>query len=199
MILVLTSANDRTADRVVAELTCRGEAVNRFDLADFPVHLTANAEMHGELGWRGWLKTQSGQVSLDRVKSIYYRRPTSFVFPDDVIGSDLTFAVAEARRGLGGLFFSIATRWVNHPGRVADAEFKPAQLSAAASCGLTTPRTLLTSDPDQARTFCQTVKRGVVYTRVHQTHIWTGGSIIPHSATNRSSYPRVYPMEFWPT
>lgn len=177
MILVLTSADDRTADRVVAELICRGEAVNRFDVADFPVHLTVNAELYGEPGWRGWVKTQSGQVSLDRVKSIYYRRPTGFVFPDDVIGSDLAFAIAEARRGFGGLFFSLATRWVNHPGRVADAEFKPAQLSAAASCGLTTPRTLLTSDPDQARIFCQAVEQGVVYKPLSAANIVTGDEL----------------------
>ncbi len=62
MILVLTSANDRTADRVVAELSCRGEAVRRFDVADFPCHVTVNAELHGEFGWRGWVKTQDGHI-----------------------------------------------------------------------------------------------------------------------------------------
>ncbi len=107
------------------------------------------------------------------MKSIYCRRPTGFIFPDDVTGSDLAFATAEARRGFGGLFFSLATRWVNHPGRVADAEFKPAQLSAAASCGLTAPRTLLTSDPDQARIFCQAAKQGVVYKPLSAANIVT--------------------------
>lgn len=137
MILVLTSANDRTADRVAAELARRGEAVSRFDVADFPCHVTVNAELRGELGWRGWVKTGDGHIPLDGVKSIYYRRPTGFVFPDDVTGSDLTFATAEARRGFGGLFFSLATRWVNHPGRVADAdlrvEFRP-QTSTTLTC-----------------------------------------------------------------
>jgi ATP-grasp ribosomal peptide maturase len=162
-ILVLTSDNDRTADRVVAELGRRGEAVNRFDVADFPRRVTVNAELHDEIGWHGWVKTEHGQVALDHVKSIYYRRPTSFIFPDDVVGSDLAFAAAEARRELGGLLFSLSTRWVNHPSSVADADFKPAQLHAAAHCGLKTPRTLLTSDKEQARIFCQTMKQGIVY------------------------------------
>ncbi|MGH3695247.1 MAG: MvdC/MvdD family ATP grasp protein [Pseudonocardiaceae bacterium] len=177
MILVLTSANDRTADRVVAELSRRDEVVSRFDVADFPVHLTVNAELHDKPDWQGWLTTRSGRVSLDRVKSIYYRRPTGFLFPNDVTGSDLTFATAEARRGLGGLFFSLPTRWINHPSRVADAEFKPAQLSAAASCGLTTPRTLLTNDPDQARIFCQTAEKGVVYKPLSAANIVTGDEL----------------------
>ncbi len=177
MILVLTSTDDRTADRVVAELVRRGETVHRFDVADFPCRVTINAELQGQLGWRGWVKTDDGQIPLDQVRSIYYRRPTSFIFPDDVVGSDLAFAAAEARRGFGGLFFSLVTRWVNHPGRVADAEFKPAQLHVAASCGLTIPRTLLTSDPDQARMFCQTVEQGIVYKPLSAANIVTGDEL----------------------
>ncbi len=177
MILVLTSGNDRTADRIVAELGRRGEAVNRFDVADFPRRITVNAELQDEFGWHGWVRTENGQIPLGQVKSIYYRRPTSFIFPDDVVGSDLAFAAAEARRGFGGLLFSLPTRWVNHPGRVADAEFKPAQLHAAAGCGLTTPRTLLTSDPDQARIFCQTAKEGIVYKPLSAANIVSGDEV----------------------
>ncbi|MGH3888629.1 MAG: MvdC/MvdD family ATP grasp protein [Pseudonocardiaceae bacterium] len=177
MILILTSDNDRTADRVIAELGRRGEAVSRFDVADFPRRLTINAELEGEFGWRGWAKTADGQIPLDQVKSIYYRRPTSFIFPDDVLDSDLAFAAAEARRGFGGLLFSLPTRWVNHPGRVADAEFKPVQLHAAAGCGLTTPRTLLTNDPNQARIFCQAVEQGIVYKPLSASNIVTDDEV----------------------
>lgn len=151
--------------------------MSRFDVADFPRRVTINAELQDEIGWRGWFETESGRILLDQVKSIYYRRPTSFIFPDDVVGGDLTFAAAEARRGFGGLLFSLPTRWVNHPASVADAEFKPAQLHAAASCGLTTPRTLLTSDPDQARLFCQTVEKGIVYKPLSAANIVTDDEV----------------------
>jgi ATP-grasp ribosomal peptide maturase len=176
-ILALTSDNDRTADRVVAELGRRGEAVSRFDVADFPRRVTINAELQDEVGWRGWVETEDGQIPLDQLKSIYYRRPTSFVFPDEIVGSDLAFAAAEARRGFGGLLFSLPTRWVNHPASVADAEFKPAQLQAAASCCLTTPRTLLTSDPDQARIFCQAMEHGAVYKPLSAANIVTDDEV----------------------
>jgi hypothetical protein len=151
MILVLTSYSDRTADRVVAELTRRGEAVERLDTADFPRSIAVNVMMENQSGWNGWLQTERGQIQVDDIGAIYYRRPTNFLFPDDVTGSDLAFAAAEARRGFGVLLFSLRTRWVNHPARIADAEFKPAQLRVAADCGLTVPRTLLTSDPDERR------------------------------------------------
>lgn len=151
--------------------------MSRFDVADFPRRVTINAELQDEAGWRGWVETEDGQIPLDQVKSIYYRRPTSFVFPDGIVGSDLAFAAAEARRGLGGLLFSLPTRWVNHPASVADAEFKPAQLHAAASCCLTTPRTLLTSDPDQARIFCHTLEQGVVYKPLSAANIVTDDEV----------------------
>ncbi|MGH4016513.1 MAG: ATP-grasp ribosomal peptide maturase [Gemmatimonadales bacterium] len=177
MILVLTSDNDRTADRVVAEIARRGAAVGRLDTADFPCRITINAMLQDEFGWHGWMETEIGQIRLDKIRAIYYRRPTSFLFPDDVTGSDLTFAAAEARRGFGGLLFSLRARWVNHPGRVADAEFKPTQLYVAAGCGLTVPRTLLTSDLGQAKIFCETAEKGVVYKPLSAANIVKGDDV----------------------
>lgn len=177
MILVLTSDNDRTADRVVAEIERRGDAVSRFDTADFPCRVTINAVLRDDRGWQGWVNTTQGRIRLETVRAVYYRRPTGFSFPENITGSELTFAAAEARRGLGGLLFSLPTRWVNHPARVADAEFKPAQLRVAAGCGLETPRTLLTSDPDEARRFCETTETGVVYKPLSAANIVTGDDV----------------------
>jgi ATP-grasp ribosomal peptide maturase len=177
MILVLTNDNDRTADRVVAEIAQRGEAVSRFDTADFPCRVTVNAVLQDKFGWQGWIQTEHGHIRLDEVKAVYYRRPTSFAFPESFTNDDLRFASAETRRGFGGLLFSLSTRWINHPSRVADAEFKPTQLRTAVSCGLTVPRTLLTSDPDQARIFCESTERGVVYKPLSATNIVTADDV----------------------
>jgi ATP-grasp ribosomal peptide maturase len=166
VILVLTSDNDRTADRVVDELRRRRASVQRFDLADFPRCVRVSARTladGGPTGWTGWIDTGELRVPWDEVTSVYYRRPTGFVFPDNVVGSDLVFATAEARRGLGGLLLSLPVRWVNNPAKVADAEFKPAQLAVAAACHMIVPRTLLTNDPDQARAFCAEIGGAIVY------------------------------------
>ncbi|MFJ3904762.1 hypothetical protein [Streptomyces sp. NPDC090025] len=42
---------------------------------------------------------------------------------------------------------------INHPSRDAAANYKPVQLAAAARCGLDVPRSVITSDPEHARTF----------------------------------------------
>lgn len=177
MILVLTSANDRTADRVVAEIQRRGRAVSRFDLADFPRSVSVTAQLGDGLDWCGSMTTEGGPISLADLQAVYYRRPTRFVFPGEISESDLAFATAEARRGLGGLLLAVPCRWVNNPSNVADAEFKPFQLAAAAACGLAVPRTLLTNDPDQARDFCSTLRRGAVYKPLSAANIVTGDEV----------------------
>ncbi|MGH3912382.1 MAG: MvdC/MvdD family ATP grasp protein, partial [Pseudonocardiaceae bacterium] len=88
MILILTSDNDLTADRVVTEIARRGEAVSRLDTADFPCSITVNAVLQDELGWHGWVETEHGQIQVNKIQSVYYRRPTGFLFPVDVTGSD---------------------------------------------------------------------------------------------------------------
>jgi len=47
--------------------------------------------------------------------------------------------------------------------RIADAESKPAQMQRAVACGFRIPRTLITNDPSQVRTFAEDVGSPLVY------------------------------------
>lgn len=85
-------------------------------------------------------------VELDAIRSVYYRRPTQFVFPDQVSQPDALLAAAEARHGLGGTLAALDALWINDPSLAARAEYKPLQLRVAADAGLTLPPTLVTSD-----------------------------------------------------
>jgi glutathione synthase/RimK-type ligase-like ATP-grasp enzyme len=58
---------------------------------------------------------------------------------------------------------SLPCRWVNHPSRVADAEYKPLQLVAAARAGLRVPETVITNEPSAARAFAARTGGPVVY------------------------------------
>jgi hypothetical protein len=146
-VLVLTERLDPTADLVVTELTDRGVPVVRFDTADFPTRLAVSATFDGR--WTGTLRTGSRELRLERV------------LPEGLDAVDRAWAGLEARVGLGGLLATIPT-WLNHPSRIGSAEYKPGQLVAAAAAGLTTPRSLLTNEPAQARRFAAT-HEAVVY------------------------------------
>nr|BFF01753.1 ATP-grasp ribosomal peptide maturase [Streptoalloteichus tenebrarius] len=99
-------------------------------------------------------------MSLAEVTAVYYRRPTGFRFPDHLTGEVRRFAAREARHGLGALVLSLpGVLWVNHPSKVADAEFKVTQLRIAAEVGMRVPRTLVTNRATDVRAFARTVSR----------------------------------------
>lgn len=162
-ILVLTRPNDGTAGGVVAELERRGMAVVRCDVGEFPSNITMAAALAARQSWNGLLSIAGRSVSLDEIQAIYYRRPTGFQLPDHLSPEQQRFAKGEARRGLGGLLLALPVRWVSHPSRVADAEFKPFQLQVAAACGLRVPRTLLTNDAARVREFEEQLAGSILY------------------------------------
>ncbi len=153
-VLVLAERTDTTADLVVRELNERGAVVFRCDAAEFPTTLSLSAHLDlGDARWRGRLRTAHRAVALEDVTGVYFRRPTLFRLPEQMSAAERRFAAVEAKMGLGGVLMSLPCRWVNHPSRIADAEYKPLQLVAAARTGLRVPATLVTNDPGSARGF----------------------------------------------
>ncbi|ADI10701.1 hypothetical protein SBI_07581 [Streptomyces bingchenggensis BCW-1] len=151
-VLVVTNLDDPTTDLVIEELHGRGVPVVRFDSGDFPATLSFAASITSQ-GIQGTLCTPSRTVDLSRVRSLYYRRPSGFAFPH-LDEQAARFAVTQARYGLGGVLAALpGCRYVNHPHRIGDAEFKPSGLAAAAKVGFRIPPTLLSSEPDAARAF----------------------------------------------
>jgi ATP-grasp ribosomal peptide maturase len=163
-VLVLTERTDTTADLVVRELNDRGAAVFRCDIAEFPTTLSLSARLDpGDARWRGRLRTAHRAVALEDITGVYFRRPTPFRLPEAMTAGERRFAAVEAKMGLGGVLMSLPCRWVNHPSRIADAEYKPLQLVAAARAGLRVPATVVTNDPSSARDFAIRVSGRVVY------------------------------------
>lgn len=158
-VVVISHWFDPTADHVVHELNRRGVPVFRFDTADFPARLSATAVLGGGAGdcaWTGSLRTPERQVGLGEVSGILYRRPTVFCFPRAMDQAARPWATQEARIGFGGLLAGM-DRWLNHPHRIASAEYKPVQLQQAQRCGLAVPRSMITNDPAAARAFCDQI------------------------------------------
>jgi hypothetical protein len=53
VIIVLSSTDDQTADRVESELGRRSARYARVDLSDFPQRITASARLDGSGCWIG--------------------------------------------------------------------------------------------------------------------------------------------------
>src|SRR5262249_39589241 len=112
------------------------------------------------------------------IGSVYYRRPTRFRLPEGLSDGDAIFAAVEARLGLGGVLAALDARWVNHPARVAVAEYKPLQLRYAAKAGLRVPRTLITNDHGAAVAFAEKIDGPVVCKTLSSLVLSEGGT--PH-------------------
>ncbi len=146
-VLVLAEELDTTADGVVRGLTQRGVPVVRLDLSWFPQRLTLDAEFHDGT-WRGCLRTEYHEVDLASVRSVWVRTPSSFRMPEGMSAVERDFAKREAKLGVGGVLLALPdVLWVNRPDLAATAVYRPVQLAAAARCGLTVPRTLVSNDP----------------------------------------------------
>lgn len=151
-VLVVADGTDATADRVCAVLDAWGAEVWRFDTAEFPGRVDLRAELDS-LGWRGVLARGNDRLDLERVRSVYVRRPRPFEVPAHLSTAERWHAATESRYGLGGCLASLPVPYLNHPSRAADAAYKPRQLHDLRSCGLSVPPTLITNSPDAVRAF----------------------------------------------
>lgn len=193
-VLVLTGADDPTADAVIDEITRRGAAVARHDLGDFPVR-TQFWAAHGENGWSGRIAGPDLTTDLDDIGSVYYHRPTRFTFPAGMSPADRAYAEAEARLGMGGVLAALRCRWVNHPHDIARAEWKPLQLETARRCGISTPRTLISNDHSEAVKFAGQIGGPIVCKTLSSTvlaenglHRITYTTLVDPSAISESSF-----------
>ncbi|MEV7034072.1 ATP-grasp ribosomal peptide maturase [Streptomyces sp. NPDC093272] len=166
VVLVLTSLEDVTADRVIEALSERGAAVVRVDPADVGPDLVFGFRLGQGRGsiWGGPLRTASRVVDVEAVTAVYCRRPTPYTARFRKLPrQSREFAVAEARHGLGGVLHGLRDAlYVNHPSAATRADFKPAQLQRFAALGLRIPATLVTNDVEEARKFAAEHER-VVY------------------------------------
>jgi ATP-grasp ribosomal peptide maturase len=160
-VLVLSAPEDATADLVESRLKDRKVPVVPMDTGDFPTRMRLDARNDAGC-WTGTLRTASTSVRLEGVRSVYYRRPTRFRLPPGLVSGDTAFALTEAKLGVGGVLTSLAVTWVNHPARMAHAEYKPIQLAVADQLGLAVPRTLVTNDVDAVRSFARAIGRPIV-------------------------------------
>lgn len=100
-VLVISDYGDETVHAVIEQLHRWNATVIHMDIGDFPHQVAIAATITGRQ-WRGKLVTSESTLELEEVGSVYYRRPTQFVFPDNMSAVDAIFAAAEARQGLGG-------------------------------------------------------------------------------------------------
>lgn len=183
-VVILAEERDISADQMVCALRDLDVPVFRVDTARFPAQLSFNAELRGG-NWDGELRTPHRTVELAAVRSIWFRSPTTFQFPRELSATERRHAHTEAKLGLGGVLASLPVLWVNHPSRLADASYKPAQLAAAAQHGLHVPPTLVTNEEHAVRRFATESEGGQILTKM------LGASSITEEGSRKIAFTRL--------
>ncbi|MBM4794169.1 ATP-grasp ribosomal peptide maturase [Streptomyces sioyaensis] len=204
-VLVVTEADDVTADMVITELNRRNVPVVRVNPSDIGAGLTVSARF----GTRpapvaGRVRTPSRTADLTHVRAVYWRRPHWPTFPD-LSDDDARFAAAQVRYGLGGTLYALdcaldGPLWVNHPLHNAAADYKPAQLAVAQRLGFTVPPTLVANDPSEAREFIaahgQVIYKTLRWTPYERDGVPVTGWADPVTAAEIDDSVRVAPHLF---
>jgi glutathione synthase/RimK-type ligase-like ATP-grasp enzyme len=153
-ILVLASHDDEHATVVAREINRLGGAAEIVDLSAFPEHVRLSMHYDCCGGREFALELPGGHRNVGDFGSVWWRRPqTPLVSSDITRPTHRLFAVNEAQEALYGLWHTLDAFWVNDPSRDLVAHRKPFQLQVAQDVGLRVPVTLITNDPDEARSF----------------------------------------------
>ncbi|MGW2255416.1 MvdC/MvdD family ATP grasp protein [Kitasatospora sp. NPDC001660] len=189
-VLVITHDLDPTADYVLRELNTRSVPFWRTDIADFPQRMTMTAELRPDGAWAGTLAGALRGVDLSELRSVWWRKPTAFRFPDTMSSPEQRFALSQAKRAFSGVLGSLPqVLWVNRPERNADCT-KPAQLTAGAEARLPVPATLITNDPAAVSDFAHRCG-GRIVTKV------LGGLIHTENGRRGQIYTTRVPADRW--
>jgi glutathione synthase/RimK-type ligase-like ATP-grasp enzyme len=173
MILVVSSMNDAHADEVLAHLIGQGSATRLLDLSLLPVRMSVTGRYpvsDADASPTFSLRFPDGDLlDLADVSAVWWRRPQPYQVSPDIGAAHRDFAMSETRTAMAGILQSTECLWVNDPVRDSAAQHKPWQLAVARQVGLHIPETLITNDPDEARSFWAAHAPHVVYKPFRQT------------------------------
>ncbi|MBF6170926.1 MvdC/MvdD family ATP grasp protein [Nocardia blacklockiae] len=160
-VLIVTETDDLHADAMTATLRKHhGLSPIRLDMREFP-----RVSGSFRLDRAGTARSLSHVVGLDDVTAVWWRRPHRCVVPGGVRSADDDYRQAECDGFLQGLLWSIPAVWVNDPSADRTATRKIVQLETARRSGFAIPETLITNDPDEARSFVDSRPGPVVFKR----------------------------------
>ena len=167
-VLILTGEHDAHADLMVQVLQRKGISVFRFDPVDIPSRACLSANWSKNASWSS-ISSDRRTVDLDRMTSVWLRRPTPWAPRPTSQDSTIEFIRAERDQAIAGLWMNMKAFWVNDFISERTAATKPHQLTVASEMGFIVPRTLLTNDASEVLHFYKECHGDVVYKTLSST------------------------------
>jgi glutathione synthase/RimK-type ligase-like ATP-grasp enzyme len=150
VILILTESVDEHADDVAAKLQERGRKHVRFDPGLLPAEAQISVACDARGSFTRTLRFGGGNVDLDDVRVVWYRRPRPPVAHAELRDPSVRrFVAEECQEVASDLFHGIQAPWLPGPPHIVRrAEHKILQLQLASRLGFELPPTLVTNRPE---------------------------------------------------
>jgi glutathione synthase/RimK-type ligase-like ATP-grasp enzyme len=190
MILIITSKQDGHIGAVSRYLDTAGVPWVRLNTEDFATNVELSvspASGSGKLALRDSGKT----IDLEDVRAVWFRKPEPVSVSHflDLDPGALDYVEAEFTEILLGLYSLLNhVPWINDPFKTRIAHRKMLQLRVAAKVGFTTPRTVITNNPETALAFAKCLQGDVAIKSLGAivvTEEHTGGEAIQYGLFTR--------------
>lgn len=161
-VLILSSKDDAHAVCVQTHLNQLGVEPIFWRFENFIQGGQLNFEIADQCG-QFTIKLDGKLIDLRSFDAIWFRRPGPLIsrnFPEPWVAK---FIEVEARQALMGMLYGLHSLWVNYPPRDTTAMLKLFQLQVAKNVGLKIPETIVTNEPDIARSFYDKFEGLVIY------------------------------------
>lgn len=120
-------------------------------------------------GKRVFKFVQDGKsIDISSFTSIWFRRPGAVKAKQFFEPWVSTVVETEAHQALQGMLYSLPCLWVNYPARHKAASLKLFQLEVARNLGLSIPETIVTNEPEIAKSFYDKLNGQVIYKLVSE-------------------------------
>lgn len=163
-VLILTSPAEVHSFAVKEGLQRKGVEVDLWHTPDFPTLQAGSLWFEGDQnGWE--VIGPDLEIRDTTITSLWVRRPTGPVLPDQLDPADREFALRESTLFARSLYRVAGSQafWVNPLEGQRRANLKAQQLLAASKAGFKIPRTLCSNDPARIREFLRSNQGGVIY------------------------------------
>jgi len=141
-VLIVSTAVDSATDAVVESLAKLGVSHRRINTEDLPFFRGITLDYQN--GITASIRFDEQSIAPT---SVWYRRLRSPARPESMDPGIYDFCLRENRAALVGGLLSQNARWMSHPSRIWQAEFKPYQLQVAREVGLRIPKTIVSNVP----------------------------------------------------
>lgn len=171
-ILICSDGGDVHTRAVMSGLGALGESAVLWQPGEFPADQAVSIAFDAS-GVRHHIDGKKGSLPLDRVKTVWRRRPRPPRLSSRLDARDHEFAADQAAQHLEGFLTTAAPEalWVNPRAVAAQDLNKPLQLRWALDAGLAIPPTLISNAPDRIRRFYDACDGDVVF-KPYKGGVW---------------------------